>query len=366
MSIPAAALAIMALLSGCSNSPASQPGGKGRQMQFPVEVAPIEARRVEYRVSAVGSVEAFEVVQVTARVAGVVEQVRFAEGQRVEPGQALVEIEPDRYRLAVQSARAALAKAEASLAEAQASLGRREGAVTQNPGLIPGEELETWRTRVNTAQAEAAQARAALELADLNLRDAFARAPFAGAIQTRTVQTGQYVQPGATLATLVRRDPLLLRFQVPEQEAAPLRPGLRASFEVRDDERQFTALLTHVAESADPASRMVAVTAQIDDPAREALRPGTFAQISIPVGAAAQAPVIPQIAVRPSERGFLSYVVEGGVARERVLVLGMRTADGQVEVRSGVRPGDSLVVHGAEALYEGAPVRVASNAEAKP
>jgi len=183
---------------------------------------------------------------------------------------------------------------------------------------------------------------------------------------TRTVQTGQYVQPGATLATLVRRDPLLLRFQVPEQEAAPLRPGLRASFEVRDDERQFTALLTHVAESADPASRMVAVTAQIDDPAREALRPGTFAQISIPVGAAAQAPVIPQIAVRPSERGFLSYVVEGGVARERVLVLGMRTADGQVEVRSGVRPGDSLVVHGAEALYEGAPVRVASNAEAKP
>lgn len=366
MNSPAVVLAIMALVLGCGGSPASQPGGRGRAMQFPVEVAPVEARRVEYRVSAIGSVEAFEVVQVTARVAGAVEQVRFAEGQRVEPGQALVEIEPDRYRLAVQSGRAALAKAQAALAEAEASLKRREGAVIQNPGLIPGEELETWRTRVNTAQAEVALARAALELAELNLRDAFARAPFAGTVQTRTVQTGQYVQPGATLATLVRRDPLLLRFQVPEQEAAPLRPGLSAFFEVRDEARQFTARLTHVAESADPTSRMVAVTAQIDDPARDRLRPGAFVQISIPVGVAADAPVVPQLAVRPSERGFLAFVVEEGVARERVLSLGMRTADGRVEVRSGVRAGEALVVRGAEALYEGAAVRLAAGEEAKP
>ena len=69
--------------------------------------------------------------------------------------------------------------------------------------------------------------------------------------------------------------------------------------------------------------------------------------------------MIPQTAVRPSERGFLAFVVEDGRARERVLALGLRTADGRVEVREGLKPGEQLVVRGAEALSDGATVRVA-------
>jgi hypothetical protein len=68
--------------------------------------------------------------------------------------------------------------------------------------------------------------------------------------------------------------------------------------------------------------------------------------------------VIPQTAVRPSERGFLAYVVQGDVAHERVLKLGLRTSDGLVEVREGLAPAESLVVRGAEALADGAKVRV--------
>jgi multidrug efflux system membrane fusion protein len=362
-------LLTLGMAAGCGGGPPAQAQGGRRQLQFPVEVAPVEARRVDYRVEAVGSVEAFEVVQVTARVSGVVEQVRFSEGQAVKKDQVLVEIEPDRFRLAVEAAKATLAKAQASQAEAEASLKRREGAVTQNPGLIPGEELGTWRTRVNTAQAEVAQARSSLQLAELNLHDALVRAPVGGAIQTRTVQTGQFVQPGATLATLVRRDPLLLRFQVPEQDAVSLRPGIGVNFGVRDSQRRHSAKITHVAESADLSSRMVAVTAQIDDPERGQLRAGAFAQVAVPVGESAQAPVVPQIAVRPSERGFLAFVVAGEVARERILALGMRTPEGLVEVRSGLQPGELLVIRGAEALYEGAGVKISGAApaqEAKP
>ena len=70
--------------------------------------------------------------------------------------------------------------------------------------------------------------------------------------------------------------------------------------------------------------------------------------------------MIPQTAVRPSERGFLAFVVEDGKAVERVLTLGLRTAGGLVEVRSGLAAGESLVVRGAEALRAGAAVRVAS------
>jgi RND family efflux transporter MFP subunit len=105
---------------------------------------------------------------------------------------------------------------------------------------------------------------------------------------------------------------------------------------------------------------MVEVTARIDDPARGDLRPGAFAQITVPVGDNAKAPVIPQTAVRPSARGFLAYVVEDGAAKERVLTLGMRTTDGLVEVRSGLAAGEQLVVRGAEALRDGAAVKIAA------
>jgi multidrug efflux system membrane fusion protein len=344
---------------GAAGRSSGAPGGRGGgRLQFPVEVVPVEARDVEYTLSAVGSVEAFEVVQVTARVPGAVEAVRFQEGDVVRPDQVLVEIEPQRYRLAAEAARATLEKSAAEKAEAEAGLERREGATSRNPGLIPGEEIETWRTRVRTASADLAQSRAALDEAELNVRDAYVRAPVGGIIQTRSVQTGQYVQPGVTLATLVRRDPLLLRFQVPEPDAAVVRPGMLAHFRVRDTQHSFTARISHVAASADPSSRMVAVTGQveIEGPARP--RPGAFAEVTVPVGSAMRAPVIPETAVRPSERGFLAYVVEKGAARERVLELGMRTSDGLVEVRSGLAPAESLVVRGAEALRDGAMVRV--------
>ena len=77
-------------------------------MQFPVEVAPVRSQSMVYSVTAVGSVEAFEKVQVTARVAGAVDRVLFAEGEYAKAGQTLVEIETERYRLAVESAQAAL------------------------------------------------------------------------------------------------------------------------------------------------------------------------------------------------------------------------------------------------------------------
>lgn len=332
-------------------------GGR-RATQFPVEVARVEARDVDYRIDAVGSVEAFEIVQVTARVQGVVEAVRFAEGDRVERGRTLVEIEPQRYKLAVAAARAAFEKAEAARAEAQAGVARREEANAKNPGIIPSEEIETWRTRERTATAELAHTRATLDQAELDLRDAFVSAPVGGTIQTRSVQTGEYVEHGRSLATLLRRDPLLLRFNVPEQDAGRLAPGIVATFRVRESSQVYTAKITHVAAAADAASRMVPVTAHVEKSDDGGPRPGAFAEVTVAVGSRRGAPVVPETAVRPSERGFLAYVIEGGKAQERVLKLGMRTADGGIEVREGLAVMESLVVRGAEGLRQGASVRI--------
>ena len=332
-------------------------GGRGVR-PFPVDVQPVGTRDVTYSVSAVGAVEAFEEIQVTSRVTGVVEKVRFAEGQSVAAGQTLVEIEPRRFQLAVDAFAAAVEKARAALGEAQAGLARREKATHDNPGLIPGEEMETWRTRVATAKSEVRSAEGARDRAELDRRDAFVRAPAAGVLQTRTVRTGQYAQPGTVLATLIQRDPLLLRFDVPEREAAGLRPGMAAEFAGAPGEAPYRAVIKLVTTAADPNTRMVKVTAEVTDPRKATLRAGSFARVAVQMGTSSAAVVIPLTAVRPSEKGFLAYVVDGGVAAERVLELGMHTADGMVEVKKGVQVGERLVVRGAEALRAGAAVVV--------
>lgn len=144
--VAAAVLAAAILSSGCSKKEgAGGPGAPGSRgaMSFPVEVVVVVPRQVEYAVNAVGSVEAFERVEVTARVSGAVERVLFSEGQIAAKGQTLVEIEPERYRLAVASAQASVEREQAALAEARAGLERRVTASQKNPGLIRGEEIET-------------------------------------------------------------------------------------------------------------------------------------------------------------------------------------------------------------------------------
>lgn len=362
-------VAALALVAGLVflGSPACKKGGEaspeqGRKpakqgLSFPVEVVPVTAERVEYAVTAVGAVDAFEQVQLTARVAGVVEAVRFMEGAEVKAGQVLVEIDPARYNLAVRAARATLERMTATQAEAAAGLERREAEGAE--GVFSKEDVASWRSRAATTAAQVAEAKVAVDQALLNLRDAYVRAPIQGKIQTRTVQTGQHVPVGTVLATLLRRDPLLLRFQIPAADALRVRPDMDARFTVKGDERTYSARLTHVADAADPATRMVAVTGEVQGEGKELLRPGTFAEVTVPVGASGDAPVIPLTSVRPSERGFLAYVVDGTTARERVLSLGLRTPDGRVEVKSGLSVGELLVARGAEALREGAQVRIA-------
>jgi len=364
--VVAGLIASLLVPAGCKkdsepSAPGRKPGGPmGKyEVQFPVEVTPVAVQSLVYSVFAVGSVDAFEKVQVTARVAGVVDRVLFAEGRMVTLDQELVEIEPERYKLAVEAAQASYDKALASKADAEAGLKRRETVIAQTPGLIPGEELETWRTKVSLAASDVALSLAALNQAKLNLRDAYVRAPLSGMIETRTVQTGQYVQVGTILATLVRRDPLLLRFRVSERDAARMRPGMKVTFRIREDSKIYEAAIVFIAGAADEGTRMVAIAAEVRN-AGGSVRPGSFAEITVPVSAARNAPVIPQTAVRPSERGFIAYVVEGDKAVERVLNLGMRTIEGQVEVLSGLKLGETLVIRGAEALRDGATVKTSS------
>ena len=345
---------------GCSKADSSLKQPKTmNKLQYPVQVAPLELRKVRYTVMAPGSIEAFQQVQITARVAGAVDRVAFAEGAAVKQGDVLVVIESERYDVAVGQAKATLARAQANENSAEQELARRTGAVSQHPGLVAGTEIATYESAVATSKADVESATQALRIAQINLRDAFVRAPFAGVVQSRTVQAGQYLQPGAVLATLLQRDPLLLRFPVTEQDAPRIKAGMIAQMNLRESAHTYTAKIMLVADAADPTTRLVPVTAEVNDDHKYWLRPGAFCDVSIAVGDAREAIVVPSIAVQPTENGNVVYVVdEKNVAHPTQVALGMHTPEGGVEVTRGVKAGQLLVVRGFEPLTEGAPVKI--------
>ncbi len=361
----AVCLALAIALAGCGKasqeSNLKKPKGINK-LEYPVQVAPLEVRQVNYTVVAPGGIEAFQQVQITSRVAGAVDRVAFVEGQTVKQGDTLVTIETERYQVAVGQAKASLDRATATEQAAEAELSRRQGAVAQHPGLVAGEEIAQYATNVATTKADVASAQQALRVAQLNLRDAYVRAPFAGVIQSRTVQAGQYLQPGAVLGTLLQRDPLLLRFGVTENDAPRLKPGMIANMTLRESARSYKAKIILVAEAADPTTRLVPVTGEVDDTEHKYwLRPGAFCEVSVPIGDARPAIVVPSIAVQPTDSGNVVYIVDDkNVAHLKQVKLGMYTPDGGVEVTQGLAAGQLLVVQGFEALSDGAPVKISS------
>lgn len=326
--------------------------------RMPVLAAAVAVSPLAQEVRLGGSLDPAELVQITSRVSGVAEQVRFNEGDRVEAGQVLVEIEPQRYRVAVERALAGLAKAEAQVAEARASLARREELAARNADLVQAEELAAWRSRLAQAEADAALARAGAAQAELDAHDAMIRAPIGGAIETRSVRLGQHLAVGTVVATQVRRLPLRLRVRATVEEAALLRLGMAVS--VQAGEASLVGHLVQVGSAAEAATRTVPVVAEIPEPPASVVA-GGFAELRVSAGGDERL-AVPAAALRATERGWIAYVIEGSgetaVARRRVVGVGLRSADGRVEIRSGLAAGEQLIVRGADALRDGQPVAI--------
>jgi RND family efflux transporter MFP subunit len=133
-----------------------------------------------------------------------------------------------------------------------------------------------------------------------------------------------------------------------------------AMLTLRESSHTYTAKISLVAGAADMQTRLVPVTAQIEETDHQYwLRPGAFCEVSVPIGDARDAIVVPTMSVQPTEKGNVVYVVdEKNIAHAKVVELGMHTPDGNVEVTRGVNEGEQVVVRGIEPLTDGAPVKV--------
>jgi multidrug efflux system membrane fusion protein len=339
------------------------PGGRGERSALRVRVAPVLVQDVVHQIKALGSIEAQDMVQVTAQVEGVATEVRFREGDRVGPSTVLLRIDPDRYRVEAQQARAAKDQATAELGRAQADLQRRE-ALAQNE-LLSTEELARSRGENARLGAGVEVSKATYEIALQNQQRSEVKPPIAGVINTRTVDTGQFVRTGTVLATIVDVSRLRLRFKLSEGESLRAKEGGPLAFRVTPlGPRDFGARIYHVGRIADPATRQVEVLAWVD-PAQE-LKPGFFAEVTLEGERKQGALVIPESAVQASERGFVTYVVDDKkTARVRPIGLGLRTGTGVVEILSGLAKGEVVVSEGSDRLADGMAVEAVDSGAAR-
>lgn len=315
-----------------------------------VRMAPVATRNVVYEVKALGSLEPEELVQIPAEVGGAVKEVRFHAGDRVNPETVLARIDPERYRLEAERAEAAHRRAVADWKRAESDLARREALARES--LVAVEELNRARQETERLAADAAAAKAASDIAVQNRERSAVRAPRAGEINTRSIETGQFVEAGTVLATLVDVRRLRLRFKVSEAESLKVREGGIVDFRVASvGETRFVARVYHVGNLADPATRQVEVLAWVDNPGP--LKAGFFAEVTLATGTTRGATVVAESAVQASERGFVVYVVEEGKAKARDVKIGLRTGDGTVEIVSGLAPGETIVVEGSDRLADG-------------
>ena len=343
---------------------AGQAGGGGGQGgrgpgAIPVKAGPVSVELVIYKIQAVGTLEAEDLVQVTAEVDGVLTEVRFREGDRVTRNTVIALIDPERYRLELDRAEANYRRAVADGAQAVATLARREALAREQ--LVSVEDLNQTRTANERLTAEVASAKAARDLAGQNLSRASVKPRRGGVIDKRLVDTGTFVRTGTNLATLVDLTRLQLRFKVSETESLRAMKGQTATFKVAaTGDREFSARIYHVGEVADPASRQVEVLGWVQNPG--VLKPGFFAEVSLPSDSKKDAIVVPETAIQASDRGFVAFAIIEGKAVVRPVELGPRTGGGNVEILTGLSAGEIIVIEGSDRIANGVAVTIGGGA----
>jgi multidrug efflux system membrane fusion protein len=347
------------LAPGCGRG-SDAAAGRPQRPALQVRVAPVAVQDVVYQIKSLGQIEARDVVQVTAQVDGVATDVRFREGDRVGPDTVLLRIDPDRYRLEAERAEAVLGQSAAERGQAEADLKRREALAANE--LLSAEELTRSRSDSVRLAASVEVAKAAHGIALQNLGRSEVRSPIAGVINTRTVDTGQFIRAGTVLATIVDTSRMRLRFKVSEAESLRASVNGDVTFRVAPlGPREFTARIYHVGRIADTTTRQVEVLGWVENPGE--LKPGFFAEVTLAGEERRGALVIPEGAIQASEQGFVTYVVEDGQAKLRPIQQGLRTGAGIVEILSGLKPGETVVIEGSDRLADGIPVEVVTGRE---
>ena len=319
------------------------PGGRA----IAVETSVVAVSPLATSVKAVGTLAAEASATLRAEVPGQILAVHFEEGQPLEKGAPLYSIEATVLEAEVNEARANASRSEAALKRAQELFAKQ---------LISGTDYDAARANydVDVARLRSSQAR---------LSKTVIRAPFDGYVGLRRINIGDYATIGQELVDVVQLDPLRVAFSVPETLLPKIHPGqpIAVTVDAYPGEA-FGGRITAVAPKTDEAGHSLEVRASLPNKDLK-LRPGLFVRIDVSLGTKTDAVVIPEQAIWPVGQDKIVYVVADGLARQRVVEIGIRQP-GTVEIVAGLETGEVIVTAGQMKLYDGAKVRPVANASA--
>lgn len=311
----------------------------------PVIVTEARVAPFEDRVEALGTLLAYESITISSTITETVSAIHFDDGDRVEAGQLLVEMNSAEER-------ALLEEAAALAAEAQRQYERMKSLHAQGQAALSllDERQREW---------EAAQARA--KSIEARLADRSLRAPFAGVLGLRSISVGALIEPGDAITTLDDDRVMRLEFTVPSTFLPALRPGLRIAATTQAlGGRAFHGEIAAIDSRVDPVTRSVRVRAHLPNPER-VLRPGLLMEVVLSKDPR-QSVRLPEEALVPlGDRQYVLVVDEADgnrVVRREVLIGARRP--GEVEVVGGLNPGEKVVSHGTTRVRAGDRVLIAA------
>jgi RND family efflux transporter MFP subunit len=365
------ALMIVAAIGGCGADEKSQHAAPPPP---DVIVSGVVTRDVADTGEYTGRTDALDTVDIRARVTGYLTEIHFADGQEVNKGDLLFQIDPRPFDASLQNAEGQKAQWVAKLARAKADVQRYEKLVPT--GAATPQDLDKAKADMGEATAAIQSADASIERARLDLEFAGIRSPMTGQISRSMFSKGNLIRAdNDVLTTIVAIDPIVVYFNVDERALLQSRERARASLpptaslpDIRSlqipvfvglaNEQGYPhrGTIDFADNRVDPTTGTIRVQAKLDN-SRRVFKPGLFARIRVSASEAAPALLVTDRAVATDQSQKFVYVVDDkNVAQYRPVKLGRLEDDGLRVITAGLQPNDRVIVAGLQRARPGKPV----------
>jgi len=353
-----AALSVMFLglsfFGACNNK-----NNKPQQEAVPVVVGTVSQKNIPYEIKNIGTVEAYNIVDVRSRVGGELKQVYFQEGQDVRKGDPLFLIDPAPYQAAMEGAKANLARDTVMARNAEESARRYAELVKKE--YITQQQYDDMLTNSEALKAEVKADQATVENARLNLEYCRMTAPISGRTGSLLVHQGNMVMANASnpLVVIHQIQPIYVSFTVPEQYLSEIRQYSAAGrltvrvYPPDEEQNMRSGELSFIDNTVDTSTGTILLKAVFPNEDK-VLWPGEFVNVVILLKEIENAVVIPSQAVQAGQDGNYVFVVKSDRTVESRPVTISYRQNNEVVVEKGLEPGERVVTDGQFRLYPGA------------
>ena len=353
----------LAGLAGC-NKQNAQAAAPARPAP-PVVVSTVEQRDVPIQITAIGNVEAYQTVQIRSMVNGAIEKILFKEGDDVRKGQLLYQLDKRPFQAALEQADANLKRDEAQAANAKVEAARYTDLEKQ--GVISREQADLQRTTESTNTAAVFADQAAVQAARVQLQYTDIYAPIDARAGALMINLGNLVKANDTpfLVQLNQIAPIYVTFTVPETRLGEVRQFVARGLKVHAYPKgQGTGpsegLLTFIDNGVDPQTGTVKLKATFQNSDKR-LWPGEFVNVVLNLSTMKNAITVPTKAVQSGQQGDYVFVVtKDGTADPRVVTT-TGTYQNLSLVKTGLNPGDTVIVDGQLRVAPSSKVTVQSS-----